>query len=350
MERADLVSKLEIVAPALAGNDIVQIMTHVWFTGKTLQTWNGHVSISVPLKTDFACAVPGATLLSLLKAARAKDIELECKDDELRIKGASTKINLPTLSSEMFNFKMPKPADEPTIKKGAAALLKGIRLCMRSVSLDTSDPNFLGITVIPGEGHVALFASDGATMSRAEIPFKSKVPFERVVIPNLFCKELLSLAKNDKALYLEILKDGCMYASPNGTLMFGTPVHVDKPKSFGPIFNDFHPAANDKKMVALAGPRLARILDRACIVAQGEAKPVKTTIKVEKARAHFSTESRLGKVTDHMDLQTGHADVTIEVSPKAMRAGCEDFDKLLITERCVVMSNGTAHYLIAGRD
>lgn len=350
VKRIDLVAKLETVAPALAGNDIVQIMTHFWFTGKSLQAWNGHVSISVPLETDFACAVPGDTLLSLVKGTAAKDLEFECTDDELLVRGGkTTKFKLPTLPADMFNFKMPKAEVAPITAK-TPAFLKGMSLCMRSVSLDTSDPNYLGITMIPGQDHVAMFASEGTTMSRAEIAFKGKVPFDRVVIPSLFCKELLSLAKSDKVLHLELLKDRCLYVAPNGTRMFGTPVHVDKPKSFAPIFDDFHPAANDKKLVALAGPRLSRILDRACIVAAGEAKVVKTKVWVKDCRANFETESRLGRVNDHMELEKGHADVMIEVSAKAMRAGCEDFDKLLITKRCVVMANGAAHYLIAGRD
>lgn len=348
MERSELVEKLETVAPALAVTDIVPITAHFWFTGKTVMAYNGHVAISVPFETDFSCAVPGI-LLSLLKASSAKKIEVNC-DKAFRVKGARTKIELPILSADLFAFKMPKPPQAP-IAARSSDFLNAVAVCMRSVSNDGSIPDQLGITVLPSNHGVTMFSTNGVTMSRARVKFREAPAFDRVVVRALFAKQLLAFAKNEKKLRLELRKDMCMYAGSDGTVMYGQPVLVEKPLRFVEVFDKFHPKENDARMVELA-PRLAAILDRAAVVAQGDPKPARTKITVKAGVASFVTEASVvaARVEDAMPLAEGHPDVFIEVSAKAMRAGCDDFNRFMITKNCVVMANDYAHYMIAGRD
>src|ERR1700757_1851266 len=95
MLRKEILDKVQTVSPALANNDLVPVLSHLWFTGTSLMAYNDQIAISVPCKTDFKVAVPGATFISLLKNTIAKEIELSVANDEMQIKAASSRLKLP---------------------------------------------------------------------------------------------------------------------------------------------------------------------------------------------------------------------------------------------------------------
>lgn len=348
MKRIELVEKLETVAPALANNDIIPVMTHFWFTGKKVMAYNGHVAISVPCPTDFKGAVPGSTLLNLLKAASAKDVGLELSEKQLLVKAASSRFKLSTLAPDEFAdvFKMPVEPAEP-LRLDGGAFRRAVDTCMRSVSMDSSVPDQLGVTMIPSEKRLTFFATSGLTMSRADVSCKGDNPFKkRAILPALFCKQLLQLS-DGKQMRLDVDKEHAIFAGKGGALLFGALIESEHPLPFKKEFEQQHPVENDDKLVPVAS-KLERILERACIV-RGDEQGGQTTIEVEKGVAKFFTRSRLGEVRDQMQLTDGHPNVRINVDPKWVKAGCGDFDRMLITRECFVMANDTAYYLISGK-
>jgi DNA polymerase-3 subunit beta len=350
MKRTDLVARLELVSPALAGNDILPITTHLWFKDDRVTAYNGHVAISAPCAIGFEGAVPGAMLLNLLKASPAKEVTFEGGKKELSIKAASSRFHLATMPSSDFAdvFQMPPRPDETrALDAKAKDFIACLSSCMRSVSTDTSIPDQLGITLMPGNGHLAFYASNGVTLSRAELRLKkgdTQFP-RRAILPSLFCKQVLALS-DGKPIRLDVTKKHAMFAAPGNVSLFGSLVVSEQPLPYDQTFNHLHPADEDDRMVPIV-PKLARILERACIVASDNTR---TWITVEDDRAKFATESAMGhRVYDTLELPKGHPKVTLDIEPKWVRLGCEDFDRMLITRRAFIMANDTAYYLVSGK-
>jgi hypothetical protein len=353
MKRVELLGKVETVARALATNDILPIMTHLHLTGKELVAYNGSVAISVPLATDFQCCVPGQVFLSLLKAAGAKEVEIEMDSENLLIRGAATRVKLPTMGSDAFSFVAPKPPTE-RLRVDGKALVAAMRACLRSISSEASRPDQLGVTIMPEDGpitHYYLWATDGKTLTRAAVKFKG-APFpKRVCLPKAFCKHFVDLY-DEGTLYSSIEDDVLVLSWGDGNkavTMSGSFIQADKPMPYRDVFARYVKPDSKQTFVPVA-PRLARILGRACIVAQGDVAAIRTRIVVRSGTAKFYTKSKVGEVRDSMGLANGHPDVEIEVDPKAFSAGCGDFDRMVITEDCVSMANEFAYYLISGKE
>jgi hypothetical protein len=70
-----LIRALETVEPALAINQLIPLLTHYWFTGKSLIGYNGSIALQVPFQTDFRGAVPGKVLELLKRGSFEGDID-----------------------------------------------------------------------------------------------------------------------------------------------------------------------------------------------------------------------------------------------------------------------------------
>lgn len=349
MKRTELLDKLNIVAPALAANDIVPVQAHIWFTGETLMAYNGHIAISTPCKTEFACAVPGMYLLNLLKASGAKTIEFEGspheEGDMLQVLGASMKIKLPALPASAFNFKMPKPPED-VLSIDGEKFVAAIDTCLRSVASETTTPDYAGITLLPQDDGLNVFGANGLTLSRAIVKYKGD-GWARSILPPAFCKQLTVLAKDQKKIKFRLGKERAMFADDKGTIMYGQLIDTEKPL---PMINVFESHLKPGAALVPIPSKLVAVLERACIVSAGETTPIRTKIEVKERVARFKTSSRFGEVRDRMDVSGGQPDVVLEIDPKPVRAGCGDFNKMLITKSCFVMANETAYYMISGRD
>jgi hypothetical protein len=140
--RNDLIAKLRTVEPGRAiKNRRVPLLTHYWFTGERLMTYNEQIALAVPFATDFKGAVPGALLKSLEAGITDVDDEIDLTADgrELLVKyeahrGRSTR--LPMLEAK-FHFTMPQPGANQRYPL-PPTLLKAVESCMFSVGIDPS--------------------------------------------------------------------------------------------------------------------------------------------------------------------------------------------------------------------
>lgn len=349
MRRVDLLSKVETAARGLAGNDIIPIMTHLHMTGEHLVGYNGSVGVIVPLTSPIRCCVPGAFFASMLKAAGAKEVELELEDGTLLVRGAATKFKSPTMPSSAFPFELP---EEPSkrLKVDGKELQKAMKICLPSVGLSADRPDQLGITFLAdksdsGEG-MFLYATTGKVMTRA---FVANLPFtKRMVLPGPFCRHFVELYAGEPLRYY-VDENGLILGWGEGgnvITMCCAFIQPDKPLPYNVVFASHVKASS--RFIPVA-PRLEKILGRACIVAKGDVTAVRTKITIKEDRARFFTRSKAGEVSDFMSVVEGHPEVVIEVDPVAFRDGCESFKEMEITSECINMRNDFAHYIISSR-
>lgn len=349
MNRIELLDKLLVISPALASNDMITIMTHFWFNGTHVMAYNDQIAIQVPCKTDFTGAVPGNVLLDLLKASRAKDVELTVVDDNLSIKAASSRFKLGLLPPEQFIFDMPKPSKN-SLPVNTKLFLDRIENCMRSVSGDTSVPDQLGITLLDDQESISLFATNGSTVSTSYIKTTGKVPFEdRVILSTVFCQQMLRLAKDhSKALQLEV-QDDFSLLTYGTTALFGRLIESEKPLNFEDIMKRHFTEADKKQLISIP-TKLKLILDRAVIITDAKVDQTKTVVTVRDGRMRFSSKSDRGEVFDSMQIEDQQPEVSIKVDPRLLKNGYGFFDHMLVTETCVVMVKEDMTYLVAVSD
>jgi DNA polymerase III sliding clamp (beta) subunit (PCNA family) len=351
INRSEIVGKLERVAPALSGNDLIPVFTHFCFTKGVVIAYNDQIGISTPCKLDFDGCISGPTLLGLLNASRADTVSFVASGKnakEVIVKAASSKFKLPMMQDAAFTdlFAMPKAQEKIELPVDTKEFMAAIECCMRSVSIDTSVPDQLGVTLQVDGKDLLLFSTDNATLSHGVVTLKSKPVFKRVILSGHFCKQLLALVDLKKPLHLQIddAEGEALYSGQNITL-FGKLIETTKPVDFLAAVDRHLPVGIEKQYVSIP-TKLEMIIDRACIIAAANLQNVRTQIDVKGSEATFSTTSPRGEVHDTLKLEGKHKDVSLDVDPKMLKRGYGSFDKMLITDNAFIMATKTTTYLV----
>jgi DNA polymerase III sliding clamp (beta) subunit (PCNA family) len=354
MLRKDLLERLDLITPALASHDLIPILTHFCFTGTEIVAFSDQIGASVPFKSEFRGGVPGVTMLQLLKASKAKDVELLAAENELQIKAASSRFKLPVLSPKSFVFEIPKPTERvlPVPIKQFTAALDG---CLRSVTADTSVPDQMGVTLLVEGSDLLLFSTNDATLSFSRLKMSGVAPFKsRVTLPTLFCQQVVALSKALKDVKLEVHDDHAMLTSNRGVVCFGKLIHVEKPVDFGAMAQQSLPKGLDKKLRPIPS-KLRLVIERAIVVTASPVEQVMSKISVRDGRMRFVSKSGKGEVVD--SVQVDQDEASIELDPKTLKIGFNAFydqdehgnGQMLLTDSCFIMARGHDHYLIASQ-
>lgn len=350
MERQAFLDKLEIVQPALSAHRLLPVMTHLWFTGDTLLAYNDVISISTPLKTEFIGAVPGDTLISLMKALRAKSLEFKEEEDVLHVKASSSRLKLALLPKDQFIFEMPKPSGkEHQLNVDMVKFIELIELCLGSAGNDSTKPDQLGVTLQQIGDDLYLFATDDSTIASAHLSCKGKVPFkERAILPVAFCEQMIRLCRGHKSPTLEI-HGGENYALivAGSNQLFGRLVEPEHPIKFqGMIKHHFPDSAKDQ--VVNIPSKLQLILDRAVVITDAAVERNYSTISVTDGVMKFFSKSERGQISDTVQVD-GHPEMKVNIEPKLLKAAWGKFEKMLMTDDCAIFTRNDAMYLVASR-
>lgn len=354
MIRTELLEKLERVAPALSGNNLVPILSHFWFRDDTLLAYNDQIAISTKMATDFQGAIPD-TLISLLSVSKAKDVEfLTGKADgkalpegQLLVKAASSRLKLPFLDVEATSiFEMPEADSKAALPVDMSEFLEAIDSCTRSLKEDTSMPDSLGITLSYKSKGINLYATNDATISYARVATKRELDDFRVVISGAFCRQMLSLSKGTGTKHFEINEEGYSLFQCGDNKLFGRLVDVQRPLDFDGVISSQFPKAAQKGLVPVPS-KLELILDRAIIITESKADRPRTEITLNEGIAKFFSQSEKGEVRDSMQVGENHPDVSLAIDPRLFKNGYGYFTDFLLTENCLIMSKGSSLYLVS---
>lgn len=102
IEKQELQNALETVKPGLANKEIIDQSTSFAFLEDRIVTFNDIISISYPIKTGVTGVIRAEELYGFLKQSSSKEISLELKENELRIKSGRSKVGLSVQSDIML--------------------------------------------------------------------------------------------------------------------------------------------------------------------------------------------------------------------------------------------------------
>lgn len=350
IKRTVLLDKLNEVAPALSDHNLIPILTHFWFTGESVLAYNDQIAISVPLKADFKGACPGSTLLDLLKASRAAEVTLTAEGETLNVKMGKSKIKLGLLPNSDFIFEMP-PLQKDSVIKNSKPFIEGIAGCMPSVGTDMTVPDLAGVSIIPNANGLHFYGCNNATLSHVRV--KGMKIKNRLILSAPFCNQFLRLTEkkddegNKKPWSMQLTEDHAK-VQVDDIHLFGRLLFTDAPQDFDSILKENYPEGEKRpKMTAIEDKlrkRLQLALDRAMIIARSKLEPTQTKITIVDGRIKFYSRSELGEITDNVDIK--HPDATIAIEAKLLKPGIDMADKMLITDRCAVMTKNDLLYLV----
>lgn len=352
IKRSELVRVLDIVDPVRAQNSISPPLMQFWLRGDTILTSNDFVTVSVKFKTPFKCPLPG-TVLSLLKASRASDIEIEpLKDDqglELVLGPRSTSV-IPILENAKFIDTFREP-DGEVIQFGAkrgptdeGGLIDAIKLCLRSVAPDSAHPDTLGVTLIGEGSQIELYSTDDKVLTAALVPCK-KPGFGRAVLPAMFCQQLIKLAGKEKVEFLIDDRRATAIIGKNKDIILQCKlIVVDRPTAYSGIHSEHVTDEVRDSQVTLSKNQLLDLEEavaQSMVIAGSGTEEVWSSVSVKGGNLTIETKhDRLGEMSNTFPIGKKHPDVTkVKVGAKWIRHGLDNkCDAIAVTEKGVVMS------------
>lgn len=351
MNRKELLDKLTRLQPALASNALVPIMTHFWFDGETVMAYNDRIGISAPLKTGFKGAIPGATLLGLLSNSTAEEVMLTTNDSGeavLKLKTANIKMAMLPYEDIKGAFKMPKASGE-SLNVKSPVLHYALTRCLRSTTDDTSTPDQLGVTFMPGDDGARLYSTNTATITRV---FLKGVELEgHAIVPTAFCQQVLNLIdkEDENEFHLEITKEYALlevdvYLSTTRSekyKLFGHLIETGKPIPFQKHFERHFPDKVRKQLINV--PKFMPLaIERAIVMAAaGQGEP-RMQINVAENRFKLTTKAMIGNDsigTIHDAINLAHPDVSASFNPKAVKLAMEFYNKMFVTDEALIMAD-----------
>src|SRR5262245_52361069 len=354
LSRSQLVRSLQVVQPALAINQLIPLLTHYWFTGRTVMGYNDQIALAVPLQTEFRGAVPGKFLELLQVESNNQALALTHNGQELVVKqGKRTNFRLAMLEPN-FIYDMPAFSREPPKPIDLPKFLDAIKHCLISVGRDTSTIEQLGITLEPDHNSAIMYATDGGTISRAIL--KNFPLASRVILPTMFCEQMLLLYSNSKVpdqTRFElgetetngVVQKYALFGRDRKTRLYGRLLESRSPLNLKGTVEYHLPNGDYTKQLVKVPELLQAAVERACIVCDAQRRLTRVT--VDQGKMVLRSKSDTEQVTDEFAYpHKGSERVEIQFEPKLLKKA-NDYDKMLIHGPCVVMAKDPSIYLIS---
>jgi len=352
MERKTLIEALRNVDPARSVTNSNEVMKTFWFTGKRVMAFNGGIALAVPFKSEFVGAVQ-STLFPLLASSSAPECEFVTNDKGVTVKAGASKFKLLTMGEDKFNFKLPALPETSLPIVDVPKFLLALKACKRSLGSETSESAFKGITMIPEDKTLHLFAYDRLTLTHCTVKLKGQIGWDRVVVPTAVVDQLIRISEGATEMQLHI-DEKILLAKVNGVILWGALEDQDRKN------RDFIDQSRSIKKEAKStidasdkdfAKKFPMMLERSVIISADAVESTKLKITIADNKIAFYSKSTRGVVEDAISPPKGqkHHDVEIRIPPARLLQGLE-LGALSITERAAIMSNydQTISYFISG--
>lgn len=347
MKVSELVQTLDTVAPTLGATNMVPIMEHFWFTGSDVLTYDDHLAMQAPCDIGLKLTVTGK-LLPLLKASYQSGVlKFTEQDDGLLVSIGKAKATLTTKNIRDASnlFKMPAlEANAPELTNHMDLTRQAIEACR--LAMDDTTPHRNGITLLPEDGALSLYAYNNDSLARCVLP-GGKLK-KRIMLPAAFWNILLSLIpKKDKANVKVMLREEHVLAQVGDVLLYAKTVEVAAPTDLRKLYDTNYTAAA-KRLVPISA-EFHEAIKRAAVLTKDD-KNSKTTLTVENGELNVTTDALHGLTDDRVRFDHPDAHVTLKPAPllEALERFTGEEAKVAIGKRVVALSEAGRVFLLSG--
>ncbi len=326
MLRKQLVDVLSSVSGALGSvKEPGPILPCFCSTGEKLFAYDETAALETKIALPWKGGVRGADLLSWLKAATAKEVELSVADSKLYLKAGRAKFDTQILPETEFLFAPPDLSKAPAVKLAAGGIL-ALRRATLSMGEDIQHPWRCGIQAKFGEKDVTFYAASEATAARAVA--EATVPKALRTAAPLLPPRFVSLLLADAGLDVELYVTDAWFAAKlgNGNMLYSAVREGSNVETFDSLFADV-PTLR-KKVVPLPKTWWGA-LSRASVILSN-AKDAPATCEIKDGKMILTALSATGQSRDSFKLDAEHANVTVKMSPAIVAKAINEVDTFAI--------------------
>lgn len=340
IDRAVLLSQLNLVKPAIPKQDYIPLMNNFMFDGKAVTAYNDITAISILCDVDFTGCINAELLIKALKSMTADSITMERFTDYVLISAGKTKIKLPVLDSKDFPspfYKLEKPQGVFHVEDN---FLKGLKLCLIGVGKNQSQPSEVGVTVdsFYSDTEAALYSTDNVSLSRFVFTTDSE-QHDPIIMPTFFCEQLLVLAKGSTDIVVEIHNGALVADFGNGSLLFTKMLADIEPKAFETVISRFL----EESYSAYNIPDLFdQSFDRALLM-QEEEIVRDTIVTVEDKKLTLNSRSKVGEAFDVMAYDG--EDIKFHIDPALVKRISSVTSKIALLPKVMVLSDDKEDFI-----
>lgn len=301
INRKDLIEILNKIKPALGNQDYLPILSCFCFEKKNIYAYNDDMCISFPNKDiPFEGAIKGDQLLKLLNSFTSENIKMKIKDNVIHINSRKSNIKLPFLKESSFIWKgiskksgIKFPIDNDFIE--------GLKLCLISIGQDVTHPEHMGVQISSDGEEFVMCSTDNCTLSRYFLEDYDGDDFEAIVLPELFCKQIILLFEDMKSPYLFIKKD-CVYIYDSSTqiIVLSKLIFQGEGTVFSKVLHKYEKYFGDV-FFNIKDSGFVDALDRALIV-NGNDINKSTGLIFDNGVVVLNTETEIGHIQDKIKM------------------------------------------------
>lgn len=324
MNRAELVSTLELVKPALAATNMIPIFQCFNFMEGSVSAYNDTIAIVGPSEFEWSCGIHGNTLLGLLSNSKSDDLDISLERDTAIIKIGKTVSKLPFQSEDSFIFSSPDDKWDFKIPF-TESFANSLSMCLETVSTDETQPKLHGVTIKKDR----MFSCNGDTITSVKLKDNIKT---QVLLPTPFCSAVLKLWNTLSMTKGSIqFSDEWIFAHLGEWAVYGRVLEITDPIDFEALIKK---TIKSNVPVQAVPSNLSEALSRARVLSDPESQ--KTIATVEKGKLTLLTETHMGEIKDILILK-GHQDVTAHINAAHLQRALQYCDQIAIHENCVVL-------------
>lgn len=190
IQREDLLRKLRTCRPGVEKNQVsLEGMDCFIFKGGRLYTYNGYVSVSVPIEYSFECVVSADEFYKLISSFKGKEIDIEAKETCLELTCGKAKATVQFMSESIYKQILIITPTEPKWNELPVGFVDYLSKChIRNMELGAADK--IDGVFIDTDG---IFSTDRVIVNYAKLHEK----MQRVWITSKIVSELIKLGSLD---------------------------------------------------------------------------------------------------------------------------------------------------------
>jgi DNA polymerase III sliding clamp (beta) subunit (PCNA family) len=343
VNRAKLLSVLNLVKPAIAAKDYVPILTHFMFDGESVTAYNDILAINLECDVKIQGCIPADLLIKSLNSIKTEEVSLLRHDNHVMLTSGKTKIKLPVLQSADFPTTLSSKSKLISTLKVTDKMLEGIQKCLMAVGVDFNHPAQMGVTLDPAFSRTecALYSTDNVTISRYVFTSNGTIGSNaHMIMPTMFCQQLVALSKRYGSAEIETYA-GALVARFGCEAILFTKTLVDmQPMPFDTIIGKY---ADEDKLKLINTPDIFHeSFERAVLVQENELSK-STDVIIENGKLLLESQSNKGEVADEMQYAGDSMHFTID--PSLVKRVASMADKIAILRRVMVFMDKDQNYL-----
>lgn len=351
MKRDEFLSVLNHLKPALASKDYIPIIDCYCFAGGKVFAYDSLIGIRTKCDLPIEGAIKGNVLRGLVEYSEDGDVSVETKGNKIKISCGKSTSNLPVMPKEDFIFDFPRYQEDFSVDFSPEHL-KAIRLCLNTVSLDSTHPERMGVTVSIGKFETDFYSTNGKAITHVRVG-KGHDRFDdpiTIILPLSFCKVVADLSSE----YPDQRLDFCISDEKNRFIvsrfgddyeMFSQLVSGIDPVSFDKVIRSNLEGVEERHYSSVP-PELTRILSRMSVIVDSS-KSGRCSVEVKDGVLIVRGVSDFGNTEEQVELNGDPEDVTAYCYADLFAKSIDLAEEFVVKQKSLIIRSKDSMSIVA---